>query len=134
LKKLYYKNQLFYIIVATVFFAGALFFYLQNINSEKNAVLEFHKILEKSCSVATKISSYVRVEKKGKIYTANLSEQDCADLNIGENVKLFYNKKYDYFFYPGREKVYSIRVIFSGIIFFLVLLPWKFFRNPIKRK
>ncbi len=130
----YYKNQWFYLIIATGFFTYALFFFIQNNNPENNFIIEHQVIKQKRCSSAPRISSFVQIEKGGKKYTVNLPEQDCVNYSIGDEIKLYYNNKYDYFYIPNRIKVEISRVAISGIVFILLLLPWKYIVRKINNK
>ncbi|MFA7444645.1 MAG: hypothetical protein WCY89_01760 [Flavobacteriaceae bacterium] len=123
---LYHKNQLFYLVVAILFFGYALFFYLQN--DPTTTYVGEYLIVNKRCSAAPRISSYVEIEKEGKAYTINLSEQKCRNYAIGQKIILNYNEKYDYFFHADsqRNKVDNFRLIVSSIAVFLLLLPWKY--------
>lgn len=124
--KMYYKYQGFYLVIALAFFIHSLFFYIQNNYNE--TIAEEHFIVNKRCSAAPRISSFIEIEKQKKIYTVNLSEQDCRSYSVGQKILLNYNKKYDYFFYPdsSRIKVEIFRILISSIIVFLLLLPWKY--------
>ncbi len=132
MRKLYYKYQVFYLIIAAAFLGYSLFYYIQNSNPEKFSIKESHLIIDKRCSATPRINSFVQIIKHDKIYTVNLPEQECVNHSVGEQITLYYNKRYDYFFYPDRYETYLSRVIISGIAFLLLLLPWRHIRPCIK--
>ena len=83
-------------------------------------------IVEKRCSAAPSITSFVKVKKGNKTYTVNLPEQECVNYSIGEKIELNYNKKYDYFYIPTMEKAVNSRIIFSTLALLLSVFPWKY--------
>lgn len=125
MRKSYYKYQGFYLIIATAFFGYSLFLYIQNNNTARYSIKENYLITDKRCSAAPRVNSFIQIKKHGKTYTVNLPEQECVNYSVGEIISLYYNKRYDYFFYPYRNETDISRVVISGIIFLSLLLPWR---------
>ena len=132
MKDIYYKYQWFYLIIVICFFAYALF-YFYNDNLQKNVIVEKHRIAQKRCSAAPRITSFIQVEKNNKTYTVDLSKQKCVNSSIGDTVILYYNQKYDYFYTSDRNRVSLSRIIISGIAIVVLLLPWKYIVRKIRR-
>ena len=125
MRKLYFKYQGFYLIIATAFFGYALFYFIQNNNTERFSNKEYCLIIDKRCSAAPRINSFVQIKKNGRKYTVDLPDQECVNYSVGEVISVYYNKRYDYFFYAYRNKTDMSRLVISGVIFLLLLLPWK---------
>ena len=125
MKRWYYKSQWFYLVIAVGYFSYAMFYYIQN-NRKENFILEKHIVEEKHCSAAPRSSSSVQIKKDEKTYTVNLPDEECYNYAVGSRISLYYNTQYDYFNYGSRKRIDNSRIIFTGIILFLVLLPWKY--------
>lgn len=97
-------------------------------------MLQEQKIVDKSCSIAPRLKSSIKVLRGGKIYSVELTSKDCIKLNIGDRVKLYYNAAYDYYYLPGFLKVHLIRFVLSSISLFLVMLPWKLLVSTLVNK
>jgi hypothetical protein len=134
MKALYFKSQGFYLIVAFAFFSYALFFYIQNNSTHNKAVVENHTIVNKRCSAAPRVNSFVQINIEGKLYTINLSEKECINKSVGKKITLYYNENHDYFIYENRQDIDTSRLIISAIAFFLMLLPWRYIFTQIKSK
>ncbi|OYX83286.1 MAG: hypothetical protein B7Y83_11915 [Flavobacteriales bacterium 32-34-25] len=132
MKKLYHKYQGFYLIIASVFFGNALFLFIQDDYTERFSIKENYLIIDKRCSAAPSITSFVEIKKGRKTYTVDLPEKECVNYSVGEKIPLYYNKRYDYFIYPDRNVINLSRLVFSGIAFFLLLLPWKLITTLLK--
>lgn len=128
-----YKNQIFYIFIALFFFFYATFYYVQNKRLERLGVLHDQEIVKKYCSVAPRRVSSITVIRGDKSYYVRVKSEECLSFEIGDKVKLYYNEKYDYYYLPGSLKVHSIRLSITGIVLFLVLLPWKLIVSALKR-
>ncbi|MBA4155121.1 hypothetical protein [Flavobacterium sp.] len=129
MKLLYFKYQWFYLIISFIFFGASLFYYVQENHEKNNLVIENHIITEKKCSAAPRVRSFVKIRKENKAYKINLSEKQCLNHFEGEQIALYYNKKYDYFFYPKNNNVNIIRVLSSGIALFILFLPLRSISN-----
>ena len=125
MNKLYLKNQWFYIIVSLALFCYCTFFYVQNSN-KKEIIVETLKITDKRCSAASGIRNYVKIKKGDKVYTIDLSEEKCADFEIGDKIELNYNKKYDYYFISSMNISVKLKLIFSSLF---LLISISYIRN-----
>ena len=133
MKLLYFKYQWFYLIISFVFFGISLFYYVQENQMTNNLVIENHIITEKKCNAAPRGRSYVKVRKANKTYKINLSEKQCLNHYEGEQITLYYNIKYDYFFYPNNNNINIFRVLSSGIALFILLLPLRSISNWLSK-
>lgn len=88
--------------------------------------METHKIVEKRCSAASGIRNYIKIKKRDKVYVIDLSEQKCVDYEIGDQIELNYNKKYDYYFISSINKAINTKLIFSSLGLFIAIIPWRY--------
>jgi len=123
----FFKYQLYYALISLIFFSHAIFYYYQNSHLEKTATLSKQLITDISCSVAPRSKSSIKVIKNDRVYSVDLPSERCLKLNKGEKILLYYNEKYDYYYLPGALRIHLIRVIVTGSILILLVLPWKFF-------
>lgn len=127
------KNQIFYIFIALFYFLYATFYYVQNERLERLGVVHDQEIVKKYCTVAPRSASSIMVIRGDKSYHLRVKSDECLSFEIGDKVKLYYNEKYDYYYLPGSLKLHFIRFLITGIILFLILLPWKLIVSALKR-
>lgn len=119
-----YKNQYILTICAVLGFLYTLFFYYQDRGLENFSMLKSYTIIEQGCR-NSKGSSSVHIKYFNKIYYIRLANKECLKYPIGTEIKLCYNEKFDYFYKPDGLKRDKNRLLFTGIIFMLSIIPWK---------
>lgn len=128
MNKYFIKYQWFYFIIVLVYF----FYEFYNLNVynylKKNTELYTFMVIDKHCG-AYKTSSSLKIEYLNKIYNVSYSKVDCFEFNVGNKIKVYYNKKHDYFIHQGENLNYIHRLKILGVIIILLLLPWNFIKN-----
>lgn len=130
---MYYKNQIVIIIISVVVNAFALFFYFQDREMERSGTIKFYEVLLQSCR-NYKGGSSIRIGYGSQIYAIGLSNRECPKYPVGSKIALIYNARFDYFYMPDGLKRDRNRLIFTGSIFVLSLLPWRKFNSRKRNK
>lgn len=122
---MYYKNQIFYILIAFCFFAYAIFHFIRYQDIESRSTSEVVTIINTSCSAAPKLASGIKVSKNNKEYSVELPYDSCCKYSIGDKIRLLHDEKYSRFYLPNYFRVYRFRAIFTTITLILIIFPWK---------
>ena len=131
---MYYKNQIFYILVSLCFFTYALFHYIRYKDVEARSIFKVVPIVNKSCSAAPRLISSVKVLHNNKLYAVELSYDSCYKYSIGNKVTLLYDEKYNRFYLLNYFNIFNFRVVFITIILVLLVFLWKRVVSYLQKK
>lgn len=104
-------------LLVVLFFIVICFFYFREryiIKNENN--LKHCIITQIYCWHGKRGSSKVSIEYKDKTDTVPISVSLCDKLKIGETIKLYYDKDFDYFFKKGYVNIGWVIVAFVLLI------------------
>jgi hypothetical protein len=120
----YFVRQICTFFIPFVGFFFSLYFFNRNskIISQNNIVTT--TIIDKFCS-DSKTSSSITVIYNQSIYEIKYGRNNCAEYNIGETLKLYYDNKNDILIKPGSDKHNLFQLIFVSIVLLFFLIPWK---------
>jgi len=119
-----YKNQYILTICAVLGFLYTLFFYYQNSKLESIKTLKAYTVIEQGCKKSRGGSS-VHIKYNNKVYYIRLAIAECEKYPVGTEIKLNYNKQFDYFYKPDGLTRDKRRLLIIGVIFILSIVPWK---------
>jgi len=119
-----YKNQFILTICMVLGFLYLLFFYYQNLKLENIRTLKPYTIIEQGCKKSRGGSS-VHIRYNNKVYYIRLAIAECEKYHVGSEIKLNYNKQFDYFYKPDGLTRDKRRLLITGAIFILSIIPWK---------
>ena len=91
----YFIRQIYALFGCIIALSICLYFYNRNIRIATQNKVVTTTIVEKSCS-GSKGSSSVYVSYKQLIYKVKYGRNACAELNLGEKIKLYYDNDYQY--------------------------------------
>lgn len=99
-------------------FLSSLYFYQQEKEIQKNDKKVECIVNRVNCNYGKRGGSTLWVDYKNKKYSVGVSDKICGSINEGQNILLFYNKRFDYIFL---ENHLSIRVVLIFLVFFIMV-------------
>jgi hypothetical protein len=128
---MYFKNQLLFAMVFTLFCTYLLYKFFDNKEQADNSILVHVEIVQLFCSrsIQKGSSSTFKFKYQEKIFSRSLSNSHCANLSGVKTVDMYYSSSKDEFLFPsvvGFEN-YKASLYFFGAIILLCLIPYKLF-------
>ncbi len=120
----YFIRQIYALFGCIIALSICLYFYNRNIRIATQNKVVATTIVEKSCS-GSKGSSSVYVSYKQLIYKVKYGRNACAELNLGEKVKLYYDNERNILIKKEEAKHNLFQLTVSSIAILFFLLPWK---------
>jgi len=126
---MYNRNQLFGITVVLCFFIFSTIHYFRYKYLEEKRNLKKVTILNTSCSATPRGASSINVSFNNKEYYLQLPYERCYKYASGDKIDLLYDFKYDQFYLLDFFNVYKNRFLFTALILFVSLIPYKYLRG-----
>lgn len=123
---MYNRNQLLAITVVLCFFIFSMFHYFRYKYLEDERNLKNVTILNTSCAAAPRVASSIKVSFNNKEYSLQLPYERCYKYTSGDKIDLLYDFKYDQFYLLDFFNVYKSRFLFTALILFVSLIPYKY--------
>ncbi|HAD80536.1 hypothetical protein [Empedobacter falsenii] len=120
----YFIIQIYALFGCIIALSICLYFYNRNIRIATQNKVVTTTIVEKSCS-GSKGSSSVYVSYKQLIYKVKYGRNACAELNLGEKIKLYYDNERNILIKKEEAKHNLFQLTVSSIAILFFLLPWK---------
>ncbi|MDH0658407.1 MULTISPECIES: hypothetical protein [Empedobacter] len=120
----YFIRQIYALFGCIIALSICLYFYNRNIRIATQNKVVTTTIVEKSCS-GSKGSSSVYVSYKQLIYKVKYGRNACAELNLGEKIKLYYDNERNILIKKEEAKHNLFQLTVSSIAILFFLLPWK---------
>ncbi len=123
---MYNRNQLLAITVVSCYFIFSMFHYFRYKYLADVRNLKKVTIVNTSCTAAPRMASGIKVSFNNKEYSLGLSYERCYKYASGDKIDLLYDLKYDQFYLSDFFNFYKTRFIFTGLILFVSLIPYKY--------
>lgn len=107
------------LVFSTLLFLFSLYFYQQEKEILKNDKKVECLVSRVNCNYGKRGGSTLWVDYQNKKYSVGVSDKICGNINEGQNILLFYNKRFDYIFL---ENHLSIKVVFIFLVFFIMVV------------
>ena len=120
----YFIRQIYALFGCIIALSICPYFYNRNIRIATQNKVVTTTIVEKSCS-GSKGSSSVYVSYKQLIYKVKYGRNACAELNLGEKIKLYYDNERNILIKKEEAKHNLFQLTVSSIAILFFLLPWK---------
>jgi hypothetical protein len=124
--KIYSKNRIFFIAIT---FLLLVYYSIDYAKSKETKEVKKCLIVDKRCSTAPSIKTYVKINFQTKTYIINTSTEDCENYIIGQKALFLYDSKNDFFIDKNYMGNNPFKIIILSVVFVILLIPIGFL-NP----